>query len=305
MWFKRAAPKVKVSICEAALQSVFDECDRYDRDETGGRIVGVFERGKKGSLNIRIAGVIEPGPNAQRSSTSFFQDGEYQAQVFRRIEAEHPQIEHLGNWHTHHVNGHPTLSGGDIKTYHRIVNHEQHNLDFFYALLVVARDPSQTGLQRYQVRHYVLYRGDSRVYELDPSCIEMTQTPAVWPATVQSQVAAAPSVNNVRATDKDALEQLYPDLRPYQSKRANTLYWKGSMSLVDGSIVEVIIPEMIDDQPGAAPYYQVLLKNSPIECAELVEKLNASQFASATSAAHGLENTMNRALYNALVRPGR
>ena len=305
MRFKRAAPKVKVSICEAALQSVFDECDRYDRDETGGRIVGVFDCDKKGSLNIRIAGVIEPGPNAQRSSMSFFQDGEYQAQVFRRIEEEHPQIEHLGNWHTHHVNGYPTLSGGDIKTYHRIVNHEQHNLDFFYALLVVARDPSQTGLQRYQVRHYVLYRGDSRVYELDPNCIEMTQTPAVWPATVQSQVAAAPSVNNVRATDKDALEQLYPDLRPYQSKRANTLYWKGPMSLVDESIVEVMIPEMIDDQPGAAPYYQVLLKNSPIECAELVEKLNRSQFASATSAVHGLEITMNRALYNALARPGR
>lgn len=221
MWFKRKAPKVKVSICEAALQSVFDECDRYDHDETGGRIVGEFEHDKKGSLNIKIAGVIEPGQNAQRSSTSFFQDGEYQAQVFRRIEAEHPQVEHLGNWHTHHVNGYPTLSGGDIKTYHRIVNHELHNLDFFYALLVVARNPSQTGLQRYQVRHYVLYRGDSRVYELEPSCIEMTQTPAVWPATVQSQVAAVPSVNNVRATDKDALEQLSNCIRIYDRTNQN------------------------------------------------------------------------------------
>ena len=305
MRFRRKAPKITVSICEAALQSVFDECDRHDRDETGGRIVGVFKQDKKGSLNIKIAGVIEPGTNAQRSSTSFFQDGEYQAQVFRRIEAEHPEIEHLGNWHTHHVNGYPTLSGGDIETYHRIVNHQKHNLDFFYALLVVARDASQTGLQRYQVRHYVLYRGDSRVYELDPSCIEMTQEEAVWPVEAPSRIATAPSVNSVRATDKHTLEQLYPDLRPYQAKRANTVYWKGPMSLIDGSIVDVMIPEMIDDRPGATPYYQVLLKNSPIECTELVEKLNATQFASATSAVHGLENTMNRALYDALALPGR
>ena len=42
-------------------------------------------------------------------------------------------IEHLGNWHTHHVNGYPNLSGGDVATYRRIVNHELHNLDFFYA----------------------------------------------------------------------------------------------------------------------------------------------------------------------------
>ena len=304
MRLRRAARKVTVSVCEAALQSVFDECDRHDRDETGGRIVGVFKQGKKGSLDIKIAGVIEPGPNAQRSSTRFFQDGEYQAQVFRCIEAEHPEIEHLGNWHTHHVNGYPTLSGGDIETYHRIVNHEKHNLDFFYALLVVARDPSQTGLQRYQVRHYVLYRGDSRVHELDPSCIEMTQEAAVWPSQTPSPVATERSVNSVRATDKHTLEQLYPDLRPYQSKRANTVYWKGPMSLVDGSIVDVMIPEMIDDRPGATPYYQVLLKNSPIECAALVETLNATQFGSATSAVHGLENTMNRALYDALARPG-
>ena len=36
------------------------------------------------TLLIRALGVIEPGPNARRSPTSFFQDGEYQTEVFRQ-----------------------------------------------------------------------------------------------------------------------------------------------------------------------------------------------------------------------------
>ena len=128
-----------VSIPSLVLESIFDDCDRYDHDETGGRIVGGGRRGADGSLEVTVTGVIEAGPNARRSSTSFFQDGDYQAEIFRQIESAHPDVEHLGNWHTHHVNGFPNLSGGDIATYRRIVNHEKHNLDFFYALLVVSR----------------------------------------------------------------------------------------------------------------------------------------------------------------------
>ncbi len=303
MRFRKRAPKITVSICADALQSVFDECDRYDRDETGGRIVGMVEHGKRGSLNIKVAGVIEPGPNARRSSSSLFQDGEYQAQVFRQIETAHPDIEHLGNWHTHHVNGFPTLSNGDIETYQRIVNHDQHNLNFFYALLVVARQSTLSGLERYQIRHYVLYRGDSRVYELDSSSIAVTEQPAVWPVQLTDQAGGAPTVSSVRAADQGALEQLYPGIRPYQSKRANTLYWKGPISLVDGSVVEVTIPEMTDERPAEGPYYQVLLKNTPDQCAKSIEQLNERQYSSATLAVYGLEKTMNRALYDALAQP--
>ena len=152
---------VRVEIAGRALQSVFEECDRYDSDETGGRMVGHFAL-VRNTLVVRARGVIEPGPNARRTRTSFFQDGDYQTEVFRRIEAEDPTIEHLGNWHTHHVNGHPNLSGGDIATYRRIVNHGLHNLDFFYALLVTARREGRSGLGRYAVRHYVLFRGRQR-----------------------------------------------------------------------------------------------------------------------------------------------
>ena len=98
----RDVRSVRVEIAGRALQSVFEECDRYDSDETGGRMVGHFAL-ERNTLVVRARGVIEPGPNARRTRTSFFQDGDYQTEVFRRIEAEDPTIEHLGNWHTHHV----------------------------------------------------------------------------------------------------------------------------------------------------------------------------------------------------------
>ena len=104
----------------------------------------------------------------RRSPTSFFQDGEYQETIFRKIEAEHTEIEHLGNWHTHHVNGLNTLSSGDIETYKRIVNHEKHNTDFFYALLVVSKNQTFYNRERYLMKHFLFKRGESLVYE-DPT----------------------------------------------------------------------------------------------------------------------------------------
>ena len=127
--------KVRLSIPKAALIEVFDECDGFDQDETGGRVIGTFDE-HRGKLAIHVAGIIEAGPQARRSAVSFFQDGEYQERVFRKIEDQHREIEHLGNWHTHHVNGLQHLSDGDIETYFRTVNHRNHNAPFFYALLV-------------------------------------------------------------------------------------------------------------------------------------------------------------------------
>src|ERR1700726_902690 len=112
--------KVRLVIPKAALTTIFDECDGFDQDETGGRVIGTFEEGR-GKLTIHVTGIIEAGPQARRSNVSFFQDGDYQEQVFRKIEDHHREIEHLGNWHTHHVNGLQNLSGGDVETYYRNV----------------------------------------------------------------------------------------------------------------------------------------------------------------------------------------
>lgn len=293
---------ITVSVRANALQSIFDECDHYDHDETGGRILGVCRRGRDGSLHIDVSGVIEPGPNARRSSSSFFQDGDYQAQVFRRLETVHPEIEHLGNWHTHHVNGFPTLSGGDIETYQRIVNHEKHNLDFFYALLVVARESRRQGLKRYSIRHYILFRGDQNVYEIDPADVVVANEPTIWPAEGEAKVQTVepPRDVAVRARDKEMIDELFPELRPYLSKRAGTFYWKGPIRLIDNTIVQVTIPEMTDGPPHDVPHYRVTSKNVPAPCAEIAEQLTKRQFVSATLAVRGFEQQLNQALYRTL-----
>lgn len=299
---EQKARSVTVSVREKALQSIFDECDRYDHDETGGRILGVCRRTREGSLHVDVSGVIEPGPNARRSSSSFFQDGDYQAQVFRQLETVHPEIEHLGNWHTHHVNGLPTLSGGDIATYQRIVNHQKHNLDFFYALLVVAREPRRQGLERYRMRHYILFRGDQNVYEIAPTDVVITKEPTIWPVEHEAEASTVESSHDVavRAKDKGIIGEFFPDLRPYLSKRASTFYWKGPVRLINDSIVQVTIPEMTDCLPREAVYYQVIVKNAPALCSEVVEQFTERRFVSATQAIRGLEQQLNQALYQAL-----
>lgn len=86
------ADHINLLIPRSALEFVFDECDRYDTDETGGRVLGTYKKSGDG-LTIAVSGIIEPGPSAQRTRTYFMQDGAYQERVFREIEARDPSIE--------------------------------------------------------------------------------------------------------------------------------------------------------------------------------------------------------------------
>lgn len=176
--------RVQVRLPEAALATICDLCDEFEQDETGGRLIGTYSN-VAGVLNIHVAGVIEAGPNALRSRVTFFQDGAYQEDVFRRVESAHPNIEHLGNWHTHHVNGLAQLSSGDIETYRRTVSHRNHNTDFFYALLVVSKRSSAKRHERYSVKHYLFRRGDGRVYEVPSDQVSIVPERLVWPIAGQ------------------------------------------------------------------------------------------------------------------------
>ena len=295
---------IHVEIAGEVLESVFEECDRHDRDETGGRVVGDFSA-DCGTLVVRATGVIEPGPNARRTSTSFFQDGDYQTEVFRLLEAEAPSIEHLGNWHTHHVNGYPTLSAGDVATYRRIVNHHLHNLDFFYALLVTNRNKRRTGLNRYAVRHYLLFRGEDNVHEIRPTNVRVTDEPRIWPKERDNSKQIPGNggaegngllgIVEVRARDKNVLEVLCPSMEPRLSSRTGTFFWKGLLPLIDGSAMEIRVAEVEDDD---GLFYYPVISNASDDVAELCE----TPFPSASHAVRALELQMNREIYKSAIK---
>ena len=300
-------PGIRVEIAGDVLKSVFKECDRHDHDETGGRIVGHFAM-DCGTLVVRVNGMIEPGPNARRTPTSFFQDGDHQTQVFRRLEARDAAIEHLGNWHTHHVNGYPTLSAGDVATYRRIVNHKLHNLDFFYALLVTHRHEGETGLERYAVRHYVLFRGDDAVHEIPSGGVRVTDEPGIWPTNepASKNLPQADAVGRddkcvpveIRAHDQMVLRVLSPSLQPRLSVRTGTFFWRGPLPLIDGSDADVKVVE-VEDEDGLV-YYPMVTSAS-----DEVTKLCETPFKSASEAVRALEARMNRKIYDSAVRGGR
>jgi hypothetical protein len=287
---------VRVILPRQALEQIFDECDRFDRDETGGRVLGTYEQlGEK--LRLHVSAIIDAGPKARRTAVSFFQDGEYQEKVFRDIERVHPTIEHLGNWHTHHVNGLSHLSGGDLETYHRTVNHENHNCPFFYALLVVDRAHARRG-DRYTTKHYLFRRGDDHVYQIPSKHVEIVDTPlattratAVDPPPPQNSEAA--STIPVRVYDRDVLREFYPALRPFVSEKLG-VYWRGPVELVDGSVADLVVMET---SSAHSPQYSAILRAPTEDLKKAAELISGHDFASVRAAVIETERQCNRAIY--------
>lgn len=293
------AKNVRILMPKTALNVIFDECDRFTRDETGGRVVGTFKEQDEG-LVLTITGIIESGPQAKRSSVSFFQDGEYQERIFRQVETSHPEIEHFGSWHTHHVNGLPTLSSGDIATYTRTVNHHNQNTPFFYALLVVAKHQTRHPLDRYSIKHYLFRRGDERIYEIPPNNVEIIDAPLIWPTSVSSQATyhtnpniQALGVRPERVYDRDILGEFYQGIRPFTSPKLG-LYWRGPIELSDGSKMEVVL---LEDTSLNTSNYSIVLRDPPGALKVFAEELSKKVFPSARAALIMTERSCNKFLY--------
>jgi integrative and conjugative element protein (TIGR02256 family) len=292
------AKPVRVMIPRAALDTVYDECDGFTADETGGRLIGTFRASARGDLEINVTGIIEPGPNARRSATSFFQDGEHQEAVFRTVESEHPEVEHLGNWHTHHVNGYPTLSGGDRTTYHRIVNHKNHHTDFFYALLVTKKNDAHAK-ERYTVKHFIVFRDEDGEFEIPDSHVMITDDPIWWPAQRPVPGRYAVAEEPTQRTDQRVKDQAYfsefhPEFKPFTSKSTGGLYWKGALELVDERPAQIAIAEIGSEDDI---HYSSAIKLDSDELAPVKEELGAQKFKSARSALRSVERKLNRAIY--------
>jgi proteasome lid subunit RPN8/RPN11 len=298
--FRSKNPNVTVSIPIKALEAIFDECDRFPADETGGRILGTYNKRRK-EYQIDVLGVIGPGPNAQRSATTFFQDGEYQERVFRDVEKEYPYVEHLGNWHSHHPNGLQTLSSGDRATYQRVVNHDKHNTDFLYALLVINRTPFES--RRYAVKHFIVFRDDDKIHEipesqiliLDHSRVQSAHANVVFDTGGTALTAAAAHNGNpTRAKDQEFFSEFFPSLKPALSKGLGTIYWKGTIPLIDGSDADVLAIERPDH---GADKYGITAKNYEEASSKVVERYKERSFPSARQAVMQLQRDMNHEIY--------
>ena len=294
---------VEVHFPATALAKVFDECDRHNVDETGGRLIGTYAINSDECLVIHVTGVIEPGPKTRRTATSLFQDGEFQSSIFRKVEAEYPEVEHLGSWHTHHVNGYPTLSAGDRTTYRRTVNHKKHNTQFFYALLVVNRCDAGGSLNRYNIRHFILFRDDPIIYEIPVEAVKITDRPLWWPETTvseQKKEGIEPNIDepavkvNDRGIDQQFLKEFFPQLQPFFSNEARTVYWKGTIELIDGIGVATVIAEIND---GGDVCYVARLKDDRKELAEPIEEIKKLRFNSGREAAFTIQRVLSKQLY--------
>ena len=290
---------VRIVMPNAALQTVFDECDRYSTQETGGRILGTFEH-QSNILIIRVTGIIEPGPAATRTASYLKQDGPYQERIFRQVEEREPAVEHLGNWHSHHVNGMPHLSDGDIDTYRRTVEHHNHNIDFFYALLVIEKDYGDKPSERYRYKNYLLRRGDSKVYEVPSHSLSFTDAPLIWPTRLresEDKTTAAhkdeEAYTQNRIYDHDFVSQFYPDIRVFQSKHLG-ICWRGSISLLGDYKVEVLV---IEDDTGSVPQFSVTLREAPKQLEGSVQALCERTFPSCRNALLATERACNAELY--------
>ena len=255
-----------------------------------------------------MSGIIEPGPSAQRTPTYFMQDGTYQERVFREIEERDPSIEHLGNWHTHHVNMLHHLSNGDIQTYRRTVEHQKHNTNFFYALLVTERKKSKTSLQRYTFKNYVLQRGDPAIYEIPANALTLTDSPLSWPIPIRARsespakslhIKTRPSggeTEEFRANlvhDHEVVSQFYPKVKTFKSEELG-IFWRGPVSLIDGSEPEGVI---LQDESGKTPVFTITLRKTPEILSRSIKALAKEVFPSCRAALIATERMCNAELY--------
>ena len=217
--------------------------------------------------------------------------------------------------HTHHVNGLQTLSGGDITTYGKTVNHPNQNTPFFYALLVVRKNKTKDPLERYTIKHFIFRRHDNDFYEIPSRQVEIVDTPLVWPlenamAIKHSKDAPKHSERTIkdsahspvanlgarpeRVYDRDILKEFFQDVHPFTSAKLG-FYWRGTIDLLDGSKVQVVLME---DTSLETPRYSLVLRDVPKPLEEVVELLSKQEYQSARVALITAERFCNRLLYS-------
>jgi hypothetical protein len=202
---KKGTPPVHVLFDRRVFGYMVQELAKCPTVEEGGKYVGYCLSAsdpRLRALDLRdgidalvVTDFLPSGPRAIRTAVELQPDGEYQEALFRRLEQSDPAIEHMGTWHSHHCNGLPTLSGGDIEGYLRTVNRREYRLDFFLASLVtrLPHDADATGW----IDHYLFIRGDKDYYRITDA-IQLID----WPTSFGAHTGHLPQVRTSRRSQE-------------------------------------------------------------------------------------------------------
>ncbi len=238
---------------------MLSQINAFPTVEAGGKYIGRLKKEFKAKgmkwadqledNSIELLHFIDPGPKAKRSAVELLPDGEYQERVFRAIEAQYPDVEHLGSWHSHHPNGFRELSRGDIRGYFETVNDPNYNLDLFVATLITSKEGFASA------RHFLFIRGESDYYELPPESVKVVSKTNPYDSIVKN-FRRAPSFHKIERQRSDspsktsywyetpegkqALKEdreFFIDLAyGFKSlKRGDTLMWRGTINLPSNS----------------------------------------------------------------------
>ena len=157
----------KVRFWSEVAEGIAQEVHQFPMVEVGGKFVGRVSVPKRlegprdlDNLTCRSYTISMPA-DPTHTATYHLPDGASQERLFRKIEAHHPEVEHLGTWPPSPQRAW-RISSGDINGYFKDVNSPHYNLEVFLASLVVDR----SGLVR--ARHFLFVRDLFRVFEIAP-----------------------------------------------------------------------------------------------------------------------------------------
>lgn len=129
--------------------------------ETGGVLLGY----RSGSGDVVVTEVIDAGPPAKRTRTTFEPDYAYQErEVADAYERSGRRCSYLGDWHSHPPGGGPTLSGTDRRTLKKIARHRAARNKDPVMILVTFSVAGEVAFAGFRLRS--LSRFDCRIIEV-------------------------------------------------------------------------------------------------------------------------------------------
>jgi hypothetical protein len=183
------------------LGYVVPSASKVPRSPYGDQVAEVWREMAAKKPCLFIVASMSSGPRAKCTATSLIPDGEFQATVFRTLERQEPELEHLGSWHSHHPNSLREFSAGDVAHYESVIIDRNYGPAHFVAGLCNDASGLRNGVfelySRKGVRRIQLAAGLVLVMDSFPS-LQRTV------ASVEAQIKLGEAVHPLEAALRNA-----------------------------------------------------------------------------------------------------